>query len=288
MQIMKSVLPVRLDSMGMLIVMIGVLIAGGCATRRDVHTIDTRISEMELRDAEERRRREEFARNREATEQALRQQTASTRAQIDEVREEMRALSGRIEELEHILRQQQRPAGDAAERPRDEKLARLEETNAQTAQRLARLEQHLKLEPLAPPSSRIKPESAAPKMASEAELYNKARQLFEQGNMAAARKGFEQFLASYPSSDNSDNAQFWIGETFFQEKSYEKAILEYQKVIEKYPRGNKVPGALLKQGLAFLSLKDRVNSRLIFEELVRKYPNTSEAKAASDKLKELR
>jgi tol-pal system protein YbgF len=93
---------------------------------------------------------------------------------------------------------------------------------------------------------------------------------------------------SYPSSDNADNAQFWIGETFYQEKSYEKAILEYQKVIEKYPRGNKVPAALLKQGLAFLNLKDRVNSRLIFEELVRKYPNTSEAKAASDKLKELR
>ena len=56
---------------------------------------------MELRDAEERRRREEFARNREATEQALRQQAASTRAQIDEVRDEIRALNGRIEELEH-------------------------------------------------------------------------------------------------------------------------------------------------------------------------------------------
>ncbi|MCU0561025.1 MAG: tol-pal system protein YbgF [Desulfobacterales bacterium] len=285
---MKNPFQARLGSTGMLFMVIGVLILGGCATRRDVHTIDTRISEMELRDAEERRRREDFARNREATEQALRQQAASTRAQIDEVREEMRALSGRIEELEHALRQQPRPAGDAADRPREEKLARLEEANAQTAQRLARMEQHLKLEPLAAPASKIKPEVAAPRMATEAELYTKARQSFDQGHMGAARKGFEEFLVSYPSSDNADNAQFWIGETFFQEKSYEKAILEYQKVIEKYPRGNKVPAALLKQGLAFLSLKDRVNSRLIFEELVRKYPNTSEAKAAADRLKELR
>jgi tol-pal system protein YbgF len=284
---MKNLLQERSESIGIVAVVVAVLIMGGCASRRDVHTIDTRISEMELRDAEERRRREDFSRNREATEQALRQQAASTRAQIDEVREEMRVLSGRIEEMEHALRQQ-RPAGDGADRPREEKLARLEEANTQTAQRLARLEQHLKLEPLAAPASRIKPEASAAKVASEAELYNKARQSFDQGITGAARKGFEEFLVSYPSSDNADNAQFWIGETFYQEKSYEKAILEYQKVIEKYPRGNKVPAALLKQGLAFLNLKDRVNSRLIFEELVRKYPNTSEAKAASDKLKELR
>jgi TolA-binding protein len=49
-----------------------------------------------------------------------------------------------------------------------------------------------------------------------------------------------------------------------------------------------VPSALLKQGHAFLALGDKVNSRLIFEELVRKYPHSAEAKAASDKLKELR
>ncbi len=138
------------------------------------------------------------------------------------------------------------------------------------------------------PESRIKPEGPAAKAPSEEALYNKAKQAFDQGNMAAARKGFEELVHYYPTSQNADNAQFWIGETFFREKLYEKSILEYQKVIEKYPKGNKVPAALLKQGYAFQSLGDKVNSRLIFEELVRKHPNTSEAKAASDKLKELR
>lgn len=274
-------------SAGVLLVLIAGIGLSGCATRRDVTTIDTRISEIELRDAEERRRREEFARSREATEQALRQQAASTRAQIDEVREELRAQGGRIEELQHSLRQQG-SAGENGDRLK-EKLTRLEEQNTYIAQRLQRIEQHLKIEPPAAPGSRIKPEGTPPKAAaSEAEVYAKARQAFEKGDTAAARKGFDEFLMVYPSSDNADNAQFWVGETFFQEKQYEKAILEYQKVIEKYPRGNKVPAALLKQGLAFLGLKDRVNSRLIFEEVVRKFPNTSEAKTASEKLKELR
>jgi tol-pal system protein YbgF len=261
----------------------------GCATRRDVTTIDSRLSEMELRDAEEGRRREEIARAREANEQALRQMAASLRAQIDEVREEVRTLMGRVEQTEHSLRQ--KPAtGEAGERPREDKLTRLEDIVSQQEQRLGRIEEQLKLAPAAgaqKSESKIKPETSA-KAPSEEELYNRAKQAFDQGQTAQARRGFEELVQRYPSSSNADNAQFWVGETFFREKAYEKAILEYQKVIEKYPKGNKVPAALLKQGHAFLGLGDKVNSRLIFEELIRKYPQSSEAKAASDKLKEIR
>lgn len=263
--------------------------AVGCATRRDVTTIDSRLSEIELRDAEERRRRDEIGKAREANEQALRQMSASLRAQIDELRDEVRGLRGRLEELEHSLRQ--KPAsGETGERPREGQLTRLEDANAQLAQRLARVEEHLRLEPVpsAPKvESKIKPESSA-KIPSEEELYQRAKQAFDQGSPAQARRGFEELIQRYPNSANADNAQFWIGETFFREKAYEKAILEYQKVIERYPKGNKVPAALLKQGHAFLALGDKVNSRLLFEELVRKFPHSAEAKLASDKLKEIR
>ena len=261
----------------------------GCVTRRDVTTIDSRLSEIELREGEERRRREEIAKAREANETALRQMSASLRAQIDELRDEVRGLRGRLEEMEHA--QRLKPAsGETGERPREDKVARLEDTNSQYAQRLTRIEEHLKLEPAAAgskPESRIRPESSA-KVPSEEELYNKAKQAFDQGNTAQARRGFEELIQRYPASTNAGSAQFWIGETFFREKAYEKSILEYQKVIEKYPKGNKVPAALLKQAHAFLALGDKVNSRLILEELVRKYPQSPEAKAASDKLKEIR
>jgi tol-pal system protein YbgF len=261
----------------------------GCATRRDVTTIDTRLSEIELRESEERRRREEIVKAREANEQSLRQMSASLRAQIDELREEVRGLAGRVEELEYSLRQRA-GSSEGGEKPREEKVSRLEDASSLHAQRLARIEEHLKLEPIlggVKTESKIKPETTA-KIPSEEELYNRAKQAFDQGNTAQARRGFEEMIQRYPNSANADNAQFWIGETFFREKSYEKSILEYQKVIEKYPKGNKVPAALLKQGHAFLALGDKVNSRLIFEELVRKFSQTPEAKTASDKLKELR
>ncbi|MCP4371246.1 MAG: tol-pal system protein YbgF, partial [Deltaproteobacteria bacterium] len=95
-----------------------------------------------------------------------------------------------------------------------------------------------------------------------------------------------ELLDRYPKSKSADNAQFWIGEIYYREKWYEKAILEYQKVIENYPKGNKDQASLLKQGFAFYNLKDKPNSRLIFKELIKKFPGSNEAKIAKKKLKE--
>jgi tol-pal system protein YbgF len=131
-------------------------------------------------------------------------------------------------------------------------------------------------------------ENPAAKPFSEDEIYRSAKQAFDQGDSEAARKGFQEFIRRYPKSNNADNAQFWIGEIYYREKWYEKAILEYQNVIEKYPKGNKVPAALLKQGLAFSNIGDKANAKLILEELSRKYPKSNEAKVAAEKLKVLK
>ena len=79
----------------------------------------------------------------------------------------------------------------------------------------------------------------------------------------------------------------WIGESYYREKWFERAILEYQTVIEKYPKGNKVPAAMLKQGMALQKIGEKPSARLIFEELINKYPKASEAAIAKKKLKEL-
>ena len=90
-----------------------------------------------------------------------------------------------------------------------------------------------------------------------------------------------------PTSSNADNAQFWIGETYYNEQWFEKAILEYQTVIEQYPKGNKVPAAMLKQGLAFLKLGDQSNARLVLKRLIQYYPKSNEASIATAKLKDI-
>lgn len=118
--------------------------------------------------------------------------------------------------------------------------------------------------------------------------YSVAYQIFQEGLYAKARTEFQNFLASYPDSEYSDNAQFWIGECYFFEQKYESAILEYEKVTKNYPNGNKVPYALLKQGLSFLKLGDKTSAKLLLQEVIKNYPNTSQARIARSNLQEIK
>jgi tol-pal system protein YbgF len=95
-------------------------------------------------------------------------------------------------------------------------------------------------------------------------------------------------MEKFPKTDLTDNAQFWIGESYYSENNYEKAILEYEKVIKNYPEGDKVPHALLKQGLSFLKLGDKASARLLFQQIMKDYPNTNQARIAKAKLAEIR
>ena len=119
-------------------------------------------------------------------------------------------------------------------------------------------------------------------------LYNDAYQTFQRGDMDGARRKFEAFLKQYPNTELSDNAQFWIGETYYQKKDFEKAILEYEKVIAKYPEGDKVSSALFKQALAFSDLGDKTNARNLLRRVIERYPQSDQAEMAKKRLEALK
>jgi tol-pal system protein YbgF len=119
-------------------------------------------------------------------------------------------------------------------------------------------------------------------------LYAAAYETFKEGNYDKARTEFENFLKLHPRTEYSGNAQFWIGECYYHERQYEKAILEYEKVVTNFPEGNKVPYALLKQGLSFEQLGDKASARLFLQQVIRDYPNTNQAGVARSKLLEIK
>ena len=80
----------------------------------------------------------------------------------------------------------------------------------------------------------------------------------------------------------------WIGETWYVEEKFERAIVEYEKVVKDYPSGDKVPYALLKQGMAFQKLGDKASARIVYQQIVKKYPQTNQARVAKAKLSELK
>lgn len=130
--------------------------------------------------------------------------------------------------------------------------------------------------------------SAVEPISGEDKVYNDAHKTFEDGNFPMAREKFQTFLSLYPTSDLADNAQFWIGESFYKQGNYEQSILEYEKVIQNYSKADKVAPALLKQGLAFYSLGRVKEAGILFEQVIRKAPQSDQAKIAKKKLEDIK
>ena len=285
----------------LLILFAGTILMSGCIEKEDLYLLSDRIDVLEQRIdkqnerllSEEKRNSQfasqlaEISQTEDKKDQTLRGQSAELHATLEQIREDILRLRGRIEETEYLLGKRQK----GVEESEDDRLGRmdkLEKLSLQNKDRVNRVEQYLNLESSKKTGKKEAVAGTIPKAPSQSELYKAAKQSFDSGDFDTARDKFQAFLTRYPKSANADNSQFWIGETYYREKWYEKAILEYQKVIENYPKGNKVQASLLKQGLSFLNLGDKANSRLILKELVSKYPKSNEARIASQKLKEIK
>ncbi|GBD97112.1 MAG TPA: tol-pal system protein YbgF [Nitrospirae bacterium] len=133
-----------------------------------------------------------------------------------------------------------------------------------------------------------KPEKAGTEEAQKIEVkdaYMAAYQAYKEGRPEEARERFMSVLSDYPENDYSDNARFWIAESYYKEGSYEDAILAYEELFKKNPESDKVPGALLKQGLSFYALKDKKTGGIILEKLIEKFPDSEQARLARKKLR---
>jgi tol-pal system protein YbgF len=291
------------------IVLVAAVLLCSCALQDDVYTLDHRLSALERRNLDlEKQNRELEKRNQEmlqakenissrvegldqtrrSEEMELRGQYAGLAAQLQRQQEASQMLSGRLEEIEYLL-EKKLNGFEENQVKNGERMDRLATDMAAVQKRIDMIDQYLNLEGANTQQTKPPVSSTAvtANPVSDQALYQEAKKKLDAGNIEAARSDFKELIAGYPSSPHADNAQFWIGETYYREKWYEKAILEYQKVIENYPSGNKIPAALLKQGLSFLNIGETDNARLVLKELVAKHPSTNEADIAKQKLESL-
>ncbi len=97
---------------------------------------------------------------------------------------------------------------------------------------------------------------------------------------------FEE-VAGNSSADNSVDARFMMGECLFNQKEYDKAIMQYQNIISQHSDHAKSPEAMLKQGMAFEKLADKDTAKVIYKKLLKKYSSSPEAATAQEKLGKL-
>lgn len=118
-------------------------------------------------------------------------------------------------------------------------------------------------------------------------LYDRGYTLYHQGKYLDAEASFQRFLQAYPSTELSDNAQFWIGESRYSRGDTRGSLAAFREVLQKYPNGNKVPDALIKEGDCLEKLGDRDGARDRYNEVKRRFPDSGAAVMAEDRLASL-
>ncbi len=116
--------------------------------------------------------------------------------------------------------------------------------------------------------------------------FKKAQKLYENNKFKEALPLFEQEAANASSPDSVD-ARFMMGECLFNQKEYDKAIMQYQNIISQHSDHPKSPAAMLKQGMAFEKLADKDTAKVIYKKLLKKYASSPEASTAQEQLGKL-
>jgi tol-pal system protein YbgF len=122
---------------------------------------------------------------------------------------------------------------------------------------------------------------------TEQAVYGQAFDALKAGSYSVAITGFKDFLSTYPTSPLAQNAQYWLGESYYVNHDYDSAAGAFRTVLKKWPDASKAPDALLKLGYTQAAQKQYAAARATLDEVTKKYPGSSSAKLAADRLKRL-
>ncbi len=123
---------------------------------------------------------------------------------------------------------------------------------------------------------------------AEKQAYEGAFADLKDGHYADSARKFATFVGRYPNSQYSDNAQYWLGESYYVTRNYRIALESFQTLINHYPNSPKVADAMLKIGYTYYELKKWDEARSTLTQVTESYPGTTVARLAQSRLKALR
>ena len=117
------------------------------------------------------------------------------------------------------------------------------------------------------------------------ELYSQSYADYARGNYDLAIQGFTQYQR-HPAAANDlvDNAQYWIGESYYGKKAYAEAIAAWDALFRDYPSSDKLPDGRVKKGMALEKMGRRQLALREYRLVIDRYPNSPAARIARDRL----
>jgi TolA-binding protein len=144
--------------------------------------------------------------------------------------------------------------------------------------------------PPAPPSGdALMPASAAgpPQGVTAEGLFQDALRDKSGANSDLALRQFNDYLTWYGSTDLAPEAQYYIGEIYYNKKDFDSALRAFDMVLERYPRNAKTNDARFMKGRALVQLGQRNDGAEEFRALVKASPNSELGRRAQSELRSL-
>jgi tol-pal system protein YbgF len=96
--------------------------------------------------------------------------------------------------------------------------------------------------------------------------------LARQRDYAGAERAFRAFLKANPNHGLAGNAQYWLGETHYARKEFDKAAVEFAEGFKKYPKDSKAPDNVLKLGMALSALNQTAEACKALQGFDQRFP----------------
>ena len=123
---------------------------------------------------------------------------------------------------------------------------------------------------------------------AEQQAYQGAFDLLKAGRYEDATGAFQQFIVEYPTGSYADNAQYWLGETYYITRRFAESVQEFQRLVAQHPNSQKLTHALLKIGYAHDELGNRAEAERVLGDLIARYPQSAAAGLARKRLVSIR
>ena len=122
----------------------------------------------------------------------------------------------------------------------------------------------------------------------EQDAYQTAFTLLKTGRYEEAGDAFRTFLDDYSTGKYADNAQYWLGETYYVRQRFAEAVQQFRVLAQRYPDSAKFPHALLKIGYSQSELGQNAAAEQTFNELIARFPQSPAARNAEKRLERMR
>jgi len=126
-----------------------------------------------------------------------------------------------------------------------------------------------------------------PQLSSDTDDYDIAFAHLRAGRFSESARAFEDFIQKYPQNDLTDNAYYWLGESYYVKRQYPQALAAFQSLTKQYPQSSKAPDSWLKIGYSYYEMDDLTQASENLQKVIDDYPNSSIARLAKNRLRQL-